>query len=313
MVRKHIRATVLAGGVGAARFLEGLCRVSDPTEVTILCNVGDDFNWHGLYVSPDIDTVIYTLAGLQGGSGWGLSGDSVAMLEELEALGVEPWFRIGDRDLATHIWRTEKLDAGHSLSEITAELAELRGLRCRVLPVTDDLHPTVIETLEGELAFQDYFVRGKSSATVRGIHFPGAISARPGPDVIEAIKGADIVIVAPSNPFVSIEPLLVVSGVRDALLQTKAVRVAVSPIVGGEAVKGPAAEMLLSLGHEVSALGVARLYAGLVDVFVLDEIDAMLVSNVEALGLRAVVCNTMMTTTERCDQLARQVLQAVNH
>lgn len=313
MVRNPIRTTVLAGGVGAARFLDGLCRVMDPTEVTVICNVGDDFSWHGLYVSPDIDTVIYSLAGLQGESGWGLRDDSGVVLEELRVLGEEPWFGIGDRDLATHIWRTEKLGVGHSLSAVTAELAQLRGLRSRILPVTDDLHPTVIETPEGTLAFQDYFVREQASATVQGIHFPGAVNARPGPGVIEAIKGADLVIVAPSNPFVSIEPLLVVPGVRDALLQTKAVRVAISPIVSGDAVKGPAAKMLLSLGHEVSALGVARLYADLVDVFVLDEIDAMLVDNVEALGLRAVACNTMMTNSERCDQLARQVLQVVPH
>nr|ADI17990.1 uncharacterized conserved protein [uncultured Chloroflexi bacterium HF0200_09I09] len=313
MVRPPIRATVLAGGVGAARFLDGLCRVMDPTAVTVICNVGDDFSWHGLYISPDIDTVIYSLAGLQGESGWGLRGDSGVVLEELRVLGEEPWFGIGDRDLATHIWRTEKLDGGHSLSAVTAELAQLRGLRSRILPVTDDLHPTVIETPEGKLAFQDYFVRGQASATVQGISFPGAVNARPGPGVIEAIKGADLVIVAPSNPFVSIEPLLVVPGVRDALLQTKAVRVAISPIVSGDAVKGPAAKMLVSLGHEVSALGVARLYADLVDVLVLDEIDAMLVGNVEALGLRAVACNTMMTSSERREQLARQVLRVVPH
>ena len=302
--------TVLAGGVGAARFLDGLCRVVDPAEVGIVCNVGDDFEWHGLHVSPDIDTVIYTLASLEGELGWGLRDDSGAVLGELAALGEEPWFRIGDRDLATHLWRTQRLRAGRSLSSVTAELAKARGLRCRVLPVTDDPHPTAVETPAGELAFQDYFVRGRASATVTGLLFRGAAEARPAPGVIAAIEGAETVIVAPSNPFVSIEPLLAVPGVRDALAGTKAARVAVSPIIGGEAVKGPAAAMLASLGHEVSALGVARLYDGLVDVFVLDELDAALASEVEALGLRAVVCQTMMTSAERRDALAKRVLEA---
>ena len=274
-----------------------------------MCNVGDDFEWRGLHVSPDIDTVIYTLAGLEGEQGWGRRGDSFAMLDELEALGEEPWFRIGDRDVATHLWRSERLRAGEPLSAVTAELARRRGLRFRLLPVTDDPHPTVVVTPEGELSFQDYFVRGRASATVTGLRFPGAAEARPAPGVIEAIAEADAVIVAPSNPFVSIDPLLAVPGVRDALEGSRAARVAVSPIVGGEAVKGPAAAIMRSLGHEVSALGVARLYAGLVGAFVLDAVDAALAAAVEARGLRAVVCDTMMTSAERREALARRVLE----
>ena len=305
-----MRITVLAGGVGAARFLDGLCRVVDPAEVTVVCNVGDDFEWRGLHVSPDIDTVVYTLAGLEGEQGWGRHGDSFAMLDELETLGEEPWFRIGDRDVATHLWRSERLRGGEPLSAVTAELARRRGLRFRLLPVTDDPHPTVVVTPEGELSFQDYFVRGRASATVTGLRFPGAADAQPAPGVIEAIAVADAVIVAPSNPFVSIDPLLAVPGVREALEAADGARVAVSPIVGGEAVKGPAAAIMRSLGHEVSALGVARLYAGLVDVFVLDAVDAALAGAVEALGLRAVVCDTMMTSSERREALARRVLEA---
>ena len=305
-----MRITVLAGGVGAARFLDGLCRVVDPAEIDVICNVGDDFEWRGLHVSPDIDTVIYTLAGLEGEQGWGHRGDTFAMLDELEALGEEPWFRIGDRDLATHVWRSERLRRGETLSAVTAELARRRGLRCRMLPVTDDPHPTVVGTPEGELAFQDYFVRGRAAATVSGLRFPGAAEARPAPGVIEAIAEADAVIVAPSNPFVSIDPLLAVPGVREAIEASRATRVAVSPIVGGDAVKGPAAAMMRSLGHEVSALGVARLYAGLLDVFVLDAVDAALAGAVEALGLRAVVCDTMMTSAERREALARRVVEA---
>ena len=305
-----MRITVLAGGVGAARFLEGLCRAADPPDVTAICNVGDDFEWHGLHVSPDIDTVIYTLAGLEGELGWGVRGDTLAALGELSELGEEPWFRIGDRDLATHVWRTERLRAGQPLSEVTAELARRRGLDLALLPVTDDPHPTVVVTPDGPLDFQDYFVRGRASAEVVGIEFPGAASASPAPGVLDAVATPDVVVVAPSNPFVSIEPILVVLGVSEALRDTSAPVAAVSPIVGGEAVKGPAAAMMRTLGHEVSALGVARLYAGLVDVFVLDEVDRALAPAVEALGMRAVVTDTMMTSPERRLALASTVLGA---
>ena len=305
-----MRITVLAGGVGAARFLEGLCRAVKPVDVTAICNVGDDFEWHGLHVSPDIDTVIYTLAGLEGELGWGVRGDTLAALGELAELGEDPWFQIGDRDLATHVWRTERLHAGRPLSEVTADLARLRGLALALHPATDDPHPTVVVTPDGPLDFQDYFVRGRASAEVVGVEFPGAASAAPAPGVLDALAGPDVVIVAPSNPFVSIEPILVVPGVRDALRDTMAPVVAVSPIVGGEAVKGPAAAMMQTLGHEVSALGVARLYAGLVDVFVLDEVDRALAPAVGDLGMRAVVTDTMMTSADRRLALASTVLDA---
>ena len=303
--------TVLAGGVGAARFLDGVCRAVAAADVAAVCNVGDDFEWHGLHVSPDIDTVVYTLAGMEGELGWGVRGDTLAALGELDVLGEEPWFRVGDRDLATHVWRTARLRAGRPLSEVTADLARLRGLGLALLPVTDDPHPTVVVTPEGPLAFQDYFVRRRAEAEVVGIEFPGAAAAKPAPGVLDAIEGADALIIAPSNPFVSIEPILAVPGVREALRGASAPVAAVSPIVGGEAVKGPAAAMMRSLGHEVSALGVARLYAGLVDRFVLDEVDAALAPAVEALGMRAVVTDTMMTSAERRRALASAVLDAV--
>jgi len=305
-----MRVTVLAGGVGAARFLRGLVRVMEPPELTVICNVGDDFTWHGLHVSPDIDTVVYTLAGLEGEFGWGVRGDTHAALDELAALGEEPWFTVGDRDLATHVWRTERLRAGEPLSAVTQALARARGLQCTLLPVTDDAHPTVVVTEDGELAFQDYFVRRRASDMVCGLRFPGAASARPAPGVLDAVRDADVLIVAPSNPFVSVGPILEVPGVRDAVSASKASKVAVSPIVGGEAVKGPAAAMLRSLGHEVSALGVARLYAGLVDTFVVDSVDAKLASDIERLGLRVHIVDTMMTSEERRVQLARDVLAA---
>jgi LPPG:FO 2-phospho-L-lactate transferase len=305
-----MRITVLAGGVGAARFLEGLCRAVDPASVTAICNVGDDFEWHGLFFNDTATTEIYTLAGIEGEQGWGVRGDGLAALGELDRLGEEPWFQVGDRDLATHVWRTERLRAGEPLSAVTAELARRRGLGLAVLPVTDDPHPTVVVTPEGPLAFQDYFVRGRASADVIGLDFPGAGTVTPAPGVLDAIAGAELVIVAPSNPFVSIEPVLEVRGVRRTLRDAEATRVAVSPIVGGEAVKGPAAAMLRTLGHEVSALGVARLYAGLVDAYVLDDVDRALVPDVEALGPRAIVADTMMTSPERRLVLASTVVGA---
>ena len=303
-----MRVTVLAGGVGAARFLRGLVRVMDPAGLTVICNVSDDFEWHGLHVSPDIDTAIYTLAGLEGEHGWGIRGDTPAALDELAALGEEPWFQVGDRDLATHVWRTQRLRAGQPLSEVTRALAAARGLTCSIVPVTDDPHPTVVLTEDGELAFQDYFVRRRASDQVCGLRFPGAATARPAPGVLRAIEGAEAIIVAPSNPFVSIGPVLEVPLVRQALATSGARKVAVSPIVGGRAVKGPAADMLRSLGHEVSALGVARLYQGVADSFVLDRIDGALAPRIEALGMRPHMTDTMMTSGEREMRLAADVL-----
>ena len=303
-----MRITVLAGGVGAARFLEGLVRVVDPAEVTVVCNVGDDFEWHGLHISPDIDSVIYTLAGLEGAQGWGVREDTFVALAELEALGEERWFAIGDRDLATHVLRTSLLRAGAALSEATARLAAARGLRCALVPATDDPAPTVVHTDVGILAFQEYFVRRRASDAVTGFDLSAAAQARPAPGVLEAIRDADAVLIAPSNPFVSIGPILAIPGVREALERSRARRVAVSPIVGGEAIKGPAAEMLRSTGHEVSALGVARLYAELLDVFVIDEVDAALAPAVEELGLEVAVTDTMMTSSGRREDLAAFVV-----
>lgn len=307
-----MRIVVLCGGVGAARFLDGIVRtVDDPSQVTALCNVSDDLSWHGLHVSPDIDTVIYTLAGLEGEFGWGLDGDSHTALDELRSLGGDEWFTIGDRDLATHVLRNEVIERGGTLSEATALLATARGLPCRLLPVTNDPHPTVVLTAKGELAFQEYFVRRRSADAVTGFRFPGAETSTPAPGVLEAIHEAELILFAPSNPFVSIDPLIAVPGVRTAIATAEVPRVAISPIVGGEAVKGPAADMLRSLGHEVSALGVARLYIGLVDTFVLDEADAALAENIEQLGMRPVVLDSMMRDRPGRLRVASEVLQAV--
>lgn len=308
-----MRIVVLCGGVGAARFLDGVVRaVDDPSEVTAICNVSDDLQWHGLHVSPDIDTIIYTLAGLEGEFGWGLEGDTHVALQELRALVGDEWFGIGDRDLATHVRRTEQLRKGATLAEATASLAATRGLACQLLPVTNDPHPTIVVTETGELEFQEYFVHRRAQDAVTGFRFPGAESARPAPGVLEAIEDAELVLLAPSNPFVSIDPLFAVPGVRRAIEASSARRVAISPIVGGAAVKGPAADMLRSLGHEVSALGVARLYEGVIDTFVLDEADAGLAEAVGALGLETVVLDSMMRDRPGRLRVASEVLAAVS-
>lgn len=306
--REPHRVTVLAGGVGGARLADGVAHAAPDVELTVIVNVGDDFEWEGLRVSPDLDTVLYTLAGREGEQGWGLAGDTTVVLDALRGLGGAAWFGIGDRDLATHLRRTALLAAGRPLSEATAELASALGVRARLLPVTDDPHPTLIATDRGELAFQEYFVHRGQRDEVRGVRFPGAENARPAAGVLDAIADADLLLLAPSNPFVSIAPLLAVPGVRAAIEGAPAPRVAVSPIIGGAAVKGPAAAMLRSLGHEVSALGVARLLVGLADVFVLDAVDAELASGVRELGMAPFVTDTMMTDASRRAALARELL-----
>ena len=305
-----MRVTVLAGGIGAARFLSGLQRAVPPESITAICNVGDDLDWLGLKVCPDIDSVLYTLAEVEGAEGWGVRDDTRHTLDALRALGGESWFGIGDIDLATHLFRTEQLRQGATLAEATAALARARGIGVTVIPVTDDPHPTVVQTAEGDLAFQDYFVRRRAAVPITGVSFPGAATARPAPGVVEAIRECDLLCIAPSNPLVSIAPLLALPEVTAAVRRSRGRRVAISPIVGGAAIKGPAAAMLSALGHEVSALGVARLYAGLIDLFVLDTVDAGLVPEVRALGMDAVAVDTMMQGDEGRERVARNVLRA---
>lgn len=306
------RAAVLAGGVGAARFLDGLVRVLPPEDVTAVVNVGDDMEWCGLHIAPDLDTVTYTLAGLVNPeTGWGLVGESRRTLERLSELGGPDWFMIGDLDLATHLYRSDRLMRGDTLSAITRDLSARWGLECRVMPVTDDRLRTIVGTDDGDLAFQDYFVRRRASDQVRSLRFDGAETAHPAPAVIESIESADVIVIAPSNPFLSIDPLLSVGGVREALLSSAAPIVAVSPIIGGQAVKGPAADMLRSLGHDVSALGVARIYAELSDCFILDEADANLAGQIGSeTGMRTVVMPTLMVDVAAKMRLAEGTLKA---
>ncbi len=303
----------LAGGVGAARFLEGVVQVVPPDEVVAIVNVGDDFELGGLHIAPDLDTVTYTLAGLVNPeTGWGLRGETFHALDALRSLDGPDWFRLGDRDIGTHLYRTQRLREGASLSAVTAEIARALGLRVTILPATDGRLRTMVETPDGELAFQEYFVRRGTQDRVLGLRFAGAEAAVATPGVHEAIMAARAIIIAPSNPFLSIEPILAVPGVRDCLLASKAPKAAISPIVGGRALKGPAAAILASLGHDVSALGVARLYRDLIDLFVLDHEDAALADAVrEESAAACVVTQTIMAGPQEKRALARVTLDSL--
>ena len=302
---------VLAGGVGAARFLQGVVTIVQPAQITVISNVGDDAEIYGVHVSPDIDIVTYTLAGVvDAAKGFGLAHDTFHVLDGLARLGAEAWFRLGDRDFATCLYRTLELRAGRPLSVITAQIAGSFGLDLTLLPVTDDRLATIVQTPAGELAFQDYFVRRRTEDEVLGISFAGAAQARPAPGVIEVLSNAGTVLIAPSNPFVSIGPILAVPGVRDAIVNARAPVVAVSPLVGGEALKGPAAKMFRSLGGEASVAGVAAHYGDLIDVLVIDEVDAAQADAVSALGIRPVITDTIMRGPREKANLARVALQA---
>ena len=307
-----MRVTVLAGGVGAARFLEGLVQVVPPEDVTVISNTGDDEEFFGLHVSPDIDTVIYTLAGaIDPVQGWGLAGETYRTLDALRRFGYETWFNLGDSDIATHLFRTDLLRHGHTLGEATRRVADAFGLRFALLPVTDDRIRTLVETAAGTLAFQEYFVKHHTEIEVTAVRFAGIEAARPAPGVLDAIASADAVIVAPSNPVVSIGPILAVLGVRDALRETEAPVAAISPIIGGKTIKGPADRMMASLGMEPTATGVAHAYADFLDVLVIDEEDRDLAPSVEAAGVRAVVAPTIMSGPAEKRALAEAVLAAV--
>lgn len=306
-----MNVTTLAGGVGAARFLEGLVQILPREDITVISNTGDDEDFFGLRVSPDIDIVIYTLAGaVDAEKGWGLTGETWNTLAALERFGYETWFNIGDRDLATHVHRTYMLRNGATLSEATRSIAAAFGLGLTLLPVSDDRIRTMVETDGGTRAFQEYFVKRQAQDEVRAVRFAGVDRARPAPGVIEAIVQADVVAIAPSNPVVSIGPILAVAGVRDALDATKARVVGVSPIIGGRTIKGPADRMMASLGMTPTAAGVAQAYAGFLDVLVIDEEDADLAPRVEATGSRAVVAQTVMRGPAEKRALAETVLSS---
>ena len=306
--------TVLSGGVGGSRFLQGLLRVMEPEEVTAVVNTGDDDEFFGLYVCPDLDIVTYALAGLVDESrGWGYHGDTFHCLESLGRLGGETWFHLGDRDLATHIRRTSLLRHGHTLTQAAADITRRLGVRARLLPMSDDRVPTIVETDAGALRFQEYLVKRGARDRVRSVRFEGIEQARPAPGVLESLREARAIILAPSNPIGSIEPILSLPGVREAVRTSPAAVVAISPVVAGRVFQPPADGMLSGLGHEVSARGVARLYASLAQAFVLDEQDAAQAGDVAALGLRPVITKTVMTGPAEREALAREALGAAGH
>lgn len=299
----------LAGGVGGAKLAQGLALALPPGALTVVVNTADDFDLYGLRICPDLDTVLYTLAGLANpATGWGIAGDTRHTLDAMARLSEETWFLLGDQDLATHILRTSRLRAGAALTEVMDDFARSLKVETRILPMTDDPVATLIETPAGVLAFQDYFVRRRQADDVLGVRFAGIEQARPSPAVLDAIAAADLIVICPSNPIVSIGPILTLPWVRSALDEAAAPVVAVSPIVGGRALKGPADKMLATLGKAVSAVGIAEIYSGLIDGIVIDEQDRALIAPIQDLGLRAVATQTVMGGAEDRRRLADKVV-----
>lgn len=318
-----MRVCAVAGGVGSARFCTGLARVLDPGELTVVVNTGDDDHIRGLLVCPDIDTVLYHLAAsTDWDRGWGMASETFVsdqryrhLAEQLGDAGVDlqDWFALGDRDLATHLLRARLLETGSTLAEAVRALARGFGVAATVIPMSDDPVRTRLTVASGEeLDFQEYFVHRQQREEISAVRYDGAEDARPAPGVIDAITGADIVVIPPSNPPLSIGPILAVPGVRDAIVSSAGVRLGVSPIIGGKALKGPADRVLASLGHEVSPVGVARMYQGLLDAFVLDQTDAELARRVEETGMRPIVCDTIMSGPEEAARVAKTVLDHVD-
>jgi LPPG:FO 2-phospho-L-lactate transferase len=302
---------VLAGGVGAARFLQGVTAAMTVRDLTIVGNVGDDTEVAGLHVSPDLDTVLYTLTGqIDEERGWGVRGDSARALERARSLGHDAWFWLGDLDIGLHVARTEWLRSGLRLSAVTERLGTALGLADRLLPVTDDRLRTIIETRDGALDFQTYYVRHGHRDEVVGIRFEGADLAAPAPGVVDALGGAAAILIAPSNPLISIDPILAVPGIRAALRTRQVPCVAVSPIVGGQALRGPAADMMRTLGHDPSPVGVADIYAGLIDAMVIDDVDAASAADLERRGLSVVATDTIMRDARARQHLATVALEA---
>lgn len=298
----------LAGGVGGARLADGLAQIQPSHSLTVIVNTGDDFEHFGLTICPDLDTVCYTLAGIANPvTGWGRSGETFQALETLADLGGATWFRVGDKDLGLHLERTLRKKSGQTLSQITQHICKSFGITATVLPMSDDTVPTWVYTTEGALPFQEYFVRRQCQPQVTGFRFEGAEKAKPAPGALQAIQKADFVVICPSNPWVSIDPILSIPGIRSALEKKKVV--AVSPIIGGLAVKGPAAKMYAEMGIQPSAFSVAKHYQGLLNGFILDHQDAKLEMGISDLGIKTLVTNTLMKTSLDRRQLASEVIQ----
>jgi LPPG:FO 2-phospho-L-lactate transferase len=301
---------VLAGGVGAARFLQGLIQVVPQERLTAIVNTGDDRDFYGLHVSPDLDIVMYTLSGIVDEThGWGIRNDTYNTMQQLTSYGNEDWFMLGDRDLATHIHRTNLLRLGKTLSEVTEELRKYFGLTMRILPMTDQAVATHIQTPVGLLHFEEYMVKRRCADPVLDVVFVGASESLPTPGVLDSIKEAEAILIAPSNPIVSIGSILAIPGIHDALHETSGMVVAISPIVGGAPIKGPADKLMLGLKMEVSPVGVARCYRDFLDMMVIDQQDEHLLGAIEDLGIPAVATNTIMRDGSAKKALAQKVLE----
>ncbi|MFP6663942.1 MAG: 2-phospho-L-lactate transferase [Deltaproteobacteria bacterium] len=303
------RILLLAGGVGGARLLRGLAATVKHDQIEVIVNTADDDEFHGLHISPDVDTILYTLAGwVDRAQGWGIRGDTFRTMEALDAFGEDTWFRLGDRDLATHLFRTKELRRGRTLSQITRKQAKALGLRVHVRPMSDDRVRTIIYTPKGKLAFQEYLVRDRARSTVRRIVYDGIRKAEPAPGVLAAIERAGTIIIAPSNPFVSIGPILALRGVRTALRRANAPIVAVSPLIGGRPVKGPADRMMRGLGFRPTPTGLLSIYRGLIEGLVVDNADQRHLRAIEKTGIAARALPTLMNSKARAAAVARQAL-----
>jgi len=304
---------VLAGGVGAARFLRGLVQVVPAEEIVVIGNTGDDIWWRGLYIAPDLDTVTYWLAGLADTErGWGIRGDTFTAQKALDDLGANAWFQLGDRDLATHLYRTDRLSNGAHLSTVTAELASRQGVAARILPMTDQPVTTRLKTDMGDLHFQEYFVREGTHPLVKEVYWTGLELATPAPGVLEAIRDARIVLIAPSNPIISIGPILRVPGIREALVSARQKTVAVSPLIGGRAIKGPTVALMRAEGARPDALGVAELYRDIASGFVLDSVDGDLSKSIGALGYSVATLSTMLDQLSDARMVASAALEVLS-
>jgi len=307
-----MKIVVLAGGVGAARFLEGLVQITNPIDITVIVNTGDDEDFYGLRVCPDIDTILYTLSGNNNEKqGWGLKDETFAVSNQLGKFGYERWFMLGDKDFATHIHRTNLLQQKKTLSEITENLAKLFSLPIKLLPMSNDVVKTKVKTPHGILSFQEYFVKRKFQDTVLSVIFSGIKKAKPAPGVIEAINIAEAIIIAPSNPIVSIGTILAVPTITSHIKKSHAKKIAISPIIGGKAIKGPADIILTNLGIESSAFGVANIYKELLDTFILDAQDRFQKEKIEKLGMRVVTTNTIMKNLQTKKLLAQTVINTL--
>ena len=300
----------LAGGVGGAKLALGFSHILGPEELTVVVNTADDDHFYGLHVSPDLDTVLYTLAGVSNAEmGWGLAGESFRTLDRLKEYGVDAWFNLGDLDLATHLYRTKMLEEGKTLSEVCQQLARSLGVEHKILPVTDSPIKTMVETQDGIMSFQEYFVKNRCDPIVKSIDFNGSSNCTVTPGVRRAVLNMDLLVFCPSNPFVSIAPILSVPGFKEMIESFSGKSIGVSPIVGGEAIKGPAAKMLKELGHDVSPVGVARQYVGLCNTFIIDEKDVDLKQEIESLGMNVFVTQTIMETDQDKKRLAEYILE----